>query len=286
MLSAGRRLSSRRCPCNGGARRDLRRCRAGCRRRRRRGRTRRCFCCAMRARSSPSSRQTPRRCCCGCYGRRTPCCRSSSCTSRLGVSRGPTPATALLLTGYADTERARARRPAGPAALALRVRASSAASRPCAHHGRSHAGARPLRRARRGARAAGRCRALQAALGGVACHLSYAQALGLFGKPSPFGKVLRGPPRHAVPAKALVQATVFLLQRRALVALHTYVHCVAEPLPPSSLWRLPRVRAGSSFSKCARCSPASTTSRRSRGRKASRPTRCVISSRRTTSVSC
>ena len=76
-------------------------------------------------------------------------------------------------------------------------------------------------------------RSLQAALGGVACHLSYAQALGLFGKPSPFGKVLRGPPRHAVPAKALVQATVFLLQRRALVALHTYVHCVAEPLPPS-----------------------------------------------------
>ena len=58
-------------------------------------------------------------------------------------------------------------------------------------------------------------RSLQAALGGVACHLSYAQALGLFGKPSPFGKVLRGPPRHAVPAKALVQATVFLLQRRA-----------------------------------------------------------------------
>ena len=76
-------------------------------------------------------------------------------------------------------------------------------------------------------------RSLQAALGGVACHLSYAQALGLFGKRSPFGKVLRGPPRHAVPAKALVQATVFLLQRRALVALHTYVHCVAEPLPPS-----------------------------------------------------
>ena len=59
------------------------------------------------------------------------------------------------------------------------------------------------------------------------------QALGLFSQPSPFGKLLRGPPRHAVPAKALVQATVFLLQRRALVTLHTYVHCIAEPLPPS-----------------------------------------------------
>ena len=130
-------------------------------------------------------------------------------------------------------------------------------------------------------------RSLQAALGGVACHLSYAQALGLFGKPSPFGKVLRGPPRHAVPAKALVQATVFLLQRRALVARCTPT-CTAlrSRCRRPSLWRLPRVRAGSSFSKCARCSPASTTSRRSRGRKASRPTRCVISSRRTTSVSC
>ena len=122
-------------------------------------------------------------------------------------------------------------------------------------------------------------RSLQAALGGVACHLSYAQALGLFGKPSPFGKVLRGPPRHAVPAKALVQATVFLLQRRALVALHTYVHCVAEPLPPSE----PVAAAARARWQLF---PASTTSRRSRGRKASRPTRCVISSRRTTSVSC
>ena len=111
--------------------------------------------------------------------------------------------------------------------LALRVRASSAASRPCAHHGRSHAGAR-LRRARRGARAAGRCRALAAGRTRRRCvppelragTRPVRQAVAVW-------QVLRGPPRHAVPAKALVQATVFLLQRRALVALHTYVHCVA-----------------------------------------------------------
>ena len=241
----GRRLSSRRCPCNGGAR-DLRRCRAGCRRRVAAA-VRDAAFAARCARSSPSSADACR-CCWAARG-----------------APAVVPAAARL-----DWERPRPNASNRPATQGCRPSAHAHAPQSrcprsrvdSEHHGRALT--RPLSRRRASSasrptrrRAAGRCRrSLQAALGGVACHLSYAQAPACSASRRRLARSCgsaatrgagEGPrPGHCLPAAA----------PRARGAAHLRALCgAAAAVEPGGC----RARASSSFSKCARCSPASTT---------------------------
>jgi len=87
--------------------------------------------------------------------------------------------------------------------------------------------------------------AAYAAAFGARPALSYVAALHLFSTPRPFGALLKS---QRVPARRLVQATVFLWQKRAIQQLCVTLLCAGEPPPPPPLasaaeqarWRLLR----------------------------------------------
>ena len=71
----------------------------------------------------------------------------------------------------------------------------------------------------------------------------YATLIALFCAGQPFGAVLRAAEELGVPKRRFVQMTLYLLQTHTLFQLHTYVHCVCEPPPPTA-----------ARSKCPACS--------------------------------
>ena len=62
----------------------------------------------------------------------------------------------------------------------------------------------------------------------------YATLIALFCAGQPFGAVLRAAEELGVPKRRFVQMTLYLLQTHTLFQLHTYVHCVCEPPPPTA----------------------------------------------------